>query len=68
MMRWILLPICSAVGLWFTFRSARHQVRLWRERPPVGAERWLNIPFSALWYLFLAAFCIGLTTSNLFLR
>jgi hypothetical protein len=68
-MRWILLPVCSAVGMWLTVGSARRQLAAWKLNPPQGAgEKWANVPFTVLWYFFLSAFCIGLTVNNLFLR
>ncbi|MEN9354887.1 MAG: hypothetical protein RL318_2212 [Fibrobacterota bacterium] len=69
MIRWLLLPLLSALGLWLVFRSARHQWLVWRGLPPAsGAEKWLNRPFTVLWYLFLASFCLGLSVNNLLLR
>lgn len=69
MIRWLLLPLCTTLGLWLTFRSAKRQWLVWKALPPPkGAEKWLNRPFSVLWYLFLASFCMGLTVNNLFLR
>lgn len=69
MIRWLLLPLFSAFGLWLTFRSARNQWLVWKSLPaPTGAEKWLNRPFTVLWYLFLASFCLGLSVNNLLLR
>lgn len=69
MMRWILLPLCSSLGMWLTVRSARRQWLVWKSLPPAkGGEKWLNRPFTVLWYLFLASFCMGLLVNNLFLR
>jgi hypothetical protein len=68
-MRWILLPLCSALGMWLTVRSARRQWNAWKELPRAsGAEKWLNRPFTVLWYLFLACFCLGLSVNNLLFR
>jgi hypothetical protein len=67
-MRWIVLPICSLLGIWFTVRSARRQWQAWKLNPPEAAERWLNVPFTIVWYAFLAAFCVGLSVNNLLLR
>lgn len=69
MIRWLLLPPCTVLGLWLTYRSARRQWQAWKEAPPAaGAEKWLNRPFTVVWYLFLASFSLGLTVNNLFLR
>jgi hypothetical protein len=66
----LLLLVLSALGIWYNWRATRHWWQAQRTRLPKSSDvfGWVGVGFSALWYVFVFVFFLGLTVNNTLLR
>lgn len=67
-MRFTLLLITSALGLWYTYRHLRKSLVQIQRKNQVETspfKRALNYPLTVLWFGYLTVFFLGLTINNL---
>ena len=69
-MKVLLLLVLSALGVWYNWRATQHWWAVQKTRLPKTSDvfGWVGVGFSAVWYLFVFAFFVGLTVNNTVFR